>query len=360
MSTMASSEGSGKSGALSHFEYQECPTKGLQEGDTTIMLRGLVRTINLDGFLKLLRNVTSNYDLVYVPVGNKRSTNLGLAFVNYIDPEGARTAFEQLYQARSPHTFRMVKRAYVQGLGPNLAFVLASGDAPLVHKHGIAVFQGGHRVKDISSLVQRNVTDGMLAEAQVLMTRIQTEQKDQKEHRANSSDREGSASAVSGDVPECQSSTSGSSGRVTWFADRVSATMSDPISHSVLGSGRSSFSHGNGYIGLEEEFLGRQSTREGGVGVSANGTVGAAGAIGQGIPNSQFPGIPGAWYWQHDVPGYRGREEPSPIPLSDQYRFHLAWEASAASAELRPPPQQALPRQENPGLGPYQRLVFDL
>jgi hypothetical protein len=32
--------------------------------------------------------------------------------------------------------------------GPNLAFVLASGDAPLVHKHGIAVFQGGHRVKE--------------------------------------------------------------------------------------------------------------------------------------------------------------------------------------------------------------------
>ena len=77
-----------------------------------------MRSINLDGFLKLLgpellsdwttgtkktkktkkkqfqsvpirsscfalrlRNVTSNYDLVYVPVGNKRSTNLGLAFV---------------------------------------------------------------------------------------------------------------------------------------------------------------------------------------------------------------------------------------------------------------------------------------
>lgn len=340
---MASSEGSGKSGTLSHFEYQECPTKGLQEGDTTIMLRGLVRSINLDGFLKLLRNVTSNYDLVYVPVGNKRSTNLGLAFVNYSDPEGARTAFEQLYQARSPHTFRMVKRAYVQGLGPNLAFVLASGDAPLVHKHGIAVFQGGHRVKDVSSLVQRNVTDEMLAEAQVLMTRIQTEQKDQKEQRSNSSDREGSA--VSGDVLECQSSTSGSSGRVTWSAERASATASDPIMS--VGSRNSSFSHGNcGHGGFEEEFRGRQSRQ------------GAVGAVGQGIPNSTtIPGIPGAWYWQHDVPGYRGREEPPPIPFSDQYRFHLAWEASA---ELRPPPQPVLPRQENTGLGPYQRLVFDL
>lgn len=73
-------------------------------------VRGLVRSINLEGFLKLLtpqtllaclhrnasqffydsmvpwrtcrlRNISSNYDLVYVPVGNKRSTNLGLAFV---------------------------------------------------------------------------------------------------------------------------------------------------------------------------------------------------------------------------------------------------------------------------------------
>ena len=66
--------------------------------------------------------------------------------------------------------------------------------------------------------------------------------------------------------------------------------------------------------------------------------VGAVGAVGQGIPNSPIPGIPGAWYWQHDVPGYRGREEaPSPIPLSDQlnqYRFHLAWEAGFMASQL--------------------------
>lgn len=32
--------------------------------------------------------------------------------------------------------------------GPNLAFVLSSGDAPLAGKHGMAVFQGGQRIKD--------------------------------------------------------------------------------------------------------------------------------------------------------------------------------------------------------------------
>lgn len=31
--------------------------------------------------------------------------------------------------------------------GPNLAFVLSSGDAPLAGKHGMAVFQGGQRIK---------------------------------------------------------------------------------------------------------------------------------------------------------------------------------------------------------------------
>ena len=60
-------------------------------------------------------------------------------------------------------------------------------------------------------------------------------------------------------------------------------------------------------------------------------------------------GIPGSWYWQHDIPGYRGtyQEEPlsmharalpspcalapapsmvpAPTPLSD--RFRLSWEA---------------------------------
>lgn len=80
--------------------------------------------------------------------------------------------------------------------GPNLAFVLSSGDAPLAGKHGMAVFQGGQRIKatlrsfetfqvgsrlwfwspyrgtcehvgfacciqDVTSLVQRSVTDDM-------------------------------------------------------------------------------------------------------------------------------------------------------------------------------------------------------
>ena len=144
----------------------------------------------------------------------------------------------------------------------------------------------------------------------------------------------------------------GSSGRATWFAERASATASSPINHGMLlGSRNSSISHGNSsYSGLEEEFLGRQSTRQGAVGavggvggvggvgavgaVGAVGGVGAVGTIGQGIPNSPIPGIPGAWYWQHDVPGYRGREEPPPIPLSDQYRFHLAWEAGFRASRL--------------------------
>lgn len=43
-----------------------------------------------------------------------------------------------------------------------------------------------------------------------------------------------------------------------------------------------------------------------------------------------FQGIPGAWYWQHEVPGYRGIEEMAstpPISLSDQQRYNLSWEA---------------------------------
>jgi len=336
------SQGSGKSGGLSHFEYQECPTRGLQDGDTTLMLRGLVRSINLEGFLKLLRNISSNYDLVYVPVGNKRSTNLGLAFVNYDSPSSARRAFEQLYQARSPHTFRMVKRAYVQGLGPNLAFVLSSGDAPLAGKHGMAVFQGGQRIKDVTSLVQRSVTDDMLAEAHVLMARIQTEQKEHKERKNCSSEPDGSV--VSADV---QSSTSGGSSgrasRATWSVERTTASDQNLLSQGVgpVGSRMSNF------IDAEEV---RQMT--GG------------------------KGIPGSWYWQHDIPGYRGtyQEEPpsmharalpspcalapapsmvpAPTPLSD--RFRLSWEASA---ELQLGTAQ---RQADNGLQPYQRLVFDL
>ena len=47
--------------------------------------------------------------------------------------------------------------------GPNLAFVLASGDAPLANKHGIAVFQGGHRVKESrSKLKVQNIVGNLL------------------------------------------------------------------------------------------------------------------------------------------------------------------------------------------------------
>ncbi|CAJ1439172.1 unnamed protein product [Effrenium voratum] len=77
---------------------RESPSEELSEGATTLMLRGLVRSINLDSFLRLLRNISQGYDLVYLPMGTRRSSNLGLAFVNYEDHASARRAFTALQQ----------------------------------------------------------------------------------------------------------------------------------------------------------------------------------------------------------------------------------------------------------------------
>lgn len=328
MDTSLGSSESGRSGRMSHFEYQEAPTEGLQDGATTIMLRGLVRSINLEGFLKLLRNISSNYDLVYVPVGNKRATNLGLAFINYEDHFAARRAFQQLYEARSPHTFRMVKRAYVQGLGPNLAFVLS--EAPVM-KHGMAVFRDGQRLKDISSLVQRHVTDDMLAEARQLMTRIHTEQRESRQER-NSETENSSDSTAFSEVSDHRSNSSRGSAH---GSGRGSAHGS------VHGSAHSGSS---GHMPMPKQhvnpaaWLAPQPRRDGG-------------------------NIPGSWYLQ-DYPGnssrpYRDHSHlhqmpvapPIPPVMAEPETF-LSWEASSPSQ------QSGTTYNVNPQ--PGGRLLFDL
>lgn len=93
--------------------------------------------------------------------------------MNYEDHASARRALADLREARGPHTFRNVKKAYIQGLGgsevrslheilgPNLAFVVSSTDDAAVKQQGMAVFQDGRRIKDISGLLERFVTEDM-------------------------------------------------------------------------------------------------------------------------------------------------------------------------------------------------------
>ncbi|CAE7519729.1 unnamed protein product, partial [Symbiodinium sp. CCMP2456] len=129
--------------------------------------------------------ITKNFDLVYVPVGSKTSTNLGLAFVNYVDEESARIGFSALCKARGPQQFRLVKSAYVQGFCPNLAFILASGNDMEVsaghHDLVMAMFDNGRRVKDVAARMQESVTPELFAEAQELVAKIESE------HRKESS-----------------------------------------------------------------------------------------------------------------------------------------------------------------------------
>ncbi|CAE7489346.1 unnamed protein product [Symbiodinium sp. CCMP2592] len=170
---------------MGFFKYQESPTDGLPAGATTIMIRGVARSMSLDAFIRLLFMITENFDLVYVPVGSKTSTNLGLAFVNYVDEESARIGFSALCKARGPQQFRLVKSAYVQGFCPNLAFILASGNDMEVsaghHDLVMAMFDNGRRVKDVAARFQESVTPELFAEAQELVARIESE------HRKDSS-----------------------------------------------------------------------------------------------------------------------------------------------------------------------------
>ncbi|CAE7801190.1 unnamed protein product [Symbiodinium microadriaticum] len=133
--------------------------------------------------------ITKNFDLVYVPVGSKTSTNLGLAFVNYVDEESARIGFSALRKARGPQQFRLVKSAYVQGFCPNLAFILASGNDMEVsaghHDLVMAMFDNGRRVKDVAARIQESVTPELFAEAQELVAKIESEHR--KESTADTS-----------------------------------------------------------------------------------------------------------------------------------------------------------------------------
>ena len=98
--------------------------------------------------------------------------------------------------------------------------------------------------------------------------------------------------------PRLQQCRAGSSGPSAWLNEGATAsTASDPI---LSGSRKNSSL-------IEEEF---RQCRLG----SAQGQL-------------SMPSIPGAWYWQHEVPGYRGMPEPVPMPLADQHHYHLSWEA---------------------------------
>ncbi|CAJ1351984.1 unnamed protein product [Effrenium voratum] len=136
---------------------RESPSEELSEGATTLMLRGLVRSINLDSFLRLLRNISQGYDLVYLPMGTRRTA------VEKSDTGGFLFSGERC---------------------PNLAFVLASADTSPVKHNSMAIFQARQRVKDPIALMDQYVDQAMLEEARQLMVRIQAEQRDHRSERA--------------------------------------------------------------------------------------------------------------------------------------------------------------------------------
>jgi len=146
---------------------------GLEEGATSIALRGLSRNYSVELLARLLDEISGNYDFLYVPKHSKRDKNIGLAFINFSDHASAHLCFEKFRQLQTElsgtvHSFRTVSQANVQGLGPNLAFYTATAGGTSKSAASLQappfVFENGVQI-DWRDAVRKHCSMGDLCEA---------------------------------------------------------------------------------------------------------------------------------------------------------------------------------------------------
>jgi len=142
-----------------HVNFQEKSKVGEHLPTTTLMIRHVPRRYNEeDLLLELSRFVEpSKYDFMYLPRDNRRSSNVGYGFVNFISADIAYGTNEKMNGAswslvQSNKVIATVP-AHLQGLARNLAHYADSRVAEDGHAHSPLVWANGVRI-DFHDAVQ--------------------------------------------------------------------------------------------------------------------------------------------------------------------------------------------------------------
>ncbi|CAE8643782.1 unnamed protein product [Polarella glacialis] len=151
---------------------------------TTIMLRKLDRHFNMEMLLEKLDAIIprASVDFVYLPWDMRRQKNIAMAFINFVDVESAELCYKSFLEARDDpqrgSSQHKVSKANVQGLGPNLAYFIATcGLKDVTHPHAPQVFEDGVRALDLRAAIQTYVTVEMLLDAKQLVADIMLNEK---------------------------------------------------------------------------------------------------------------------------------------------------------------------------------------
>eukprot|EP00933_Yihiella_yeosuensis_P022873 TRINITY_DN17916_c0_g1_i2.p1 TRINITY_DN17916_c0_g1~~TRINITY_DN17916_c0_g1_i2.p1 ORF type:complete len:300 (-),score=58.47 TRINITY_DN17916_c0_g1_i2:169-1068(-) len=142
----------------------------LEPGDTTIMLRSIPRAMSTHKFKEELDKIVGqgDYDMIHLN-RVKTGQNIGFAVINCTSPMAAQKCIEafRLWCLWDEIKGKMVTcrplQAHIQGLGPNLAYFLASaGFDDLQNSSAPRVFMQGSEV-ELQLAIAHTVTESMLS-----------------------------------------------------------------------------------------------------------------------------------------------------------------------------------------------------
>eukprot|EP00931_Biecheleriopsis_adriatica_P120723 TRINITY_DN9581_c0_g3_i1.p1 TRINITY_DN9581_c0_g3~~TRINITY_DN9581_c0_g3_i1.p1 ORF type:complete len:309 (+),score=60.09 TRINITY_DN9581_c0_g3_i1:55-927(+) len=161
--------------AYSHLSF----APSLEPGATTIMLRSLAKRVTLDVLRQNLDDFSpGKYDMVYLPVSSRKSGNISVAIINFVNHAAAKLvyeAFSSMGKDAGKNPLALVRQARIQGLAENLAYFVATAgmQSAMNHPHAPHVFQDGVPVSVVDAIT-RHVDMKLLAEA---TTHVKTLQK---------------------------------------------------------------------------------------------------------------------------------------------------------------------------------------
>eukprot|EP00930_Biecheleria_cincta_P090456 TRINITY_DN79838_c0_g1_i1.p1 TRINITY_DN79838_c0_g1~~TRINITY_DN79838_c0_g1_i1.p1 ORF type:complete len:371 (-),score=55.21 TRINITY_DN79838_c0_g1_i1:135-1247(-) len=137
--------------------------------DTGIMLKGVDRQLTVDVLQSLLHGMGLRYDFLYLPWAGKRNSNIGLAFINFLDATSATRCIQEFTALKSQHgvakLFKSISKSYVHGFEQNLAFYLVScGVEAIEDDHKPLVFDKFGQPLSLRWAVAQFVTMDLLTE----------------------------------------------------------------------------------------------------------------------------------------------------------------------------------------------------
>lgn len=155
---------------LESFDRKEDCSTELDADATAIMLRRLPTKFTAESLIQVLEEFLppGRYNFVYVPHDKRKLRNLALAFVNFTDPESAKTAYVFFRDVKHPLLGQTIRvcQADIQGLGSNLAYFMARfGLQEMDNPHAPLVFEKGIRQTNMLEAVKRHVTFELLLQA---------------------------------------------------------------------------------------------------------------------------------------------------------------------------------------------------